>query len=58
MFTVNELVRIGQWIEENYAGEYWFSFVQGFEGRYIIVEPCKGQRGGREVYKIEEILGD
>ena len=58
MLSLNELVKIGEWVKTHFVGEYYFSFVQGFEGTYLLVETTPNCREGRQVFKISEILSE
>ena len=57
MLTANELQKIGEWVK-TFHGDFYFSFVQGFEGVYVIVETAPNYRGGRQVFKVSEILSE
>ena len=58
MLSAVELIKIGEWAKSHFVGEFYFSFVQGFEGVYIIVETAPNCREGRQVFKVSEILGE
>ena len=56
MFHTNELIKVGEWVKQNFVGDFWFSIAKGFEDTYIIVEMVRGCREGRQVYALSEIL--
>lgn len=58
MLSKLELIKIARWFEQNFVGEYYISFVKGFEGIYIIVEQSPDCNEGRQVFKVSEILSE
>ena len=58
MLSSNELVKIGEWVKTHFVGEHYFSFVQGFEGMYLLAETTLDCREGRQVFKVSEILSE
>lgn len=58
MLSKLELTKIAKWFEKNFIGEFYISFVKGFEGIYIIIEQSPNCSEGRQVFKISEILSE
>ena len=58
MFTLQELIKIGEWLNKKFVGTFYISFAKGFEGEYIIVETERDCREGRQVFSIREILSE
>lgn len=57
IFTNAQLIKIGEWVKKNFSnGEYYFSFTQGFEGRYILVKAVKDCQEGQLVYNLNDIF--
>ena len=56
MLTLQELIKITNWIEKNFIGTYYISFIEGFTETYVIVEKEKNKRKGMQIFSARDIL--
>lgn len=54
MFTAQDIIIIGEWLQKNFVGDFHIDFVKGFDDIYVLVSHSDGQT--RIAYKLTNIL--